>query len=302
MANSIAYASVFQSALDDMIVQESTTAWMEENAEQVIYTGGKTVKIPKMTLTGLGNYGRNTGYKKGSATLEYETREMTQDRGEQFLLDKMDVNETNFAVSAMALMAQFQREHVIPEVDAYRISKIATAAITADQHVEYGYTPDKSTILAKLKEAIDVAGPEAIIMATPEVTTALEIAIGTNNLSAETFVINGVDTRLPSLDGKPIIKVESNRMISAIKLNDLSDGEGGGWEKGASAYDVNFIVMPRFAPIGVDKLDELQIFEPEQVQDYSGWKINYRRYHDLWIMDNKVGKIAANIKDNEASE
>ena len=53
MANSIAYASVFQSALDDMIVQESTTAWMEENAEQVIYTGGKTVKIPKMTLTGL---------------------------------------------------------------------------------------------------------------------------------------------------------------------------------------------------------------------------------------------------------
>lgn len=297
MANSIAYAEVFQSALDDMIVQESTTAWMDENASQVIYTGGKTVKIPKMTLTGLGNYGRNDGYKKGSVTLAYEPREMTQDRGTQFLLDKMDVDETNFAATAIAVMAQFQREAVIPEVDAYRISKIASTAITAGQHVEYGYTPDKTTILAKLKAAIDVAGPEAVIMATPEVTTALEVAVGTNNLSAETFMLNGIDTRLPSLDGHPIIKVESNRMITAIQLNDLSNGTGGGWAKGATGKNVNFIVLPRFAPIGVNKLDEPQIFEPEQVQDYSAWKINYRRYHDLWIMDNKASKIALNVKD-----
>lgn len=138
--NTLAAATLFQKTLDEAAVREATTGWMEANAGQVIYNGGAEVKIPKMTLQGMANYDRDKGYTQGSITLEYETRKMTQDRGRKFTLDAMDTNETNFVVNAAGAMAQFQREYVIPEIDAYRISKLASDAIAADKAgmIEYG--------------------------------------------------------------------------------------------------------------------------------------------------------------------
>ncbi|MCA5011096.1 hypothetical protein HP393_21850, partial [Clostridioides difficile] len=86
---------------------------------------------------------RDNGYQQGSVTLTYQTRSMTQDRGRKFQLDPMDINENNFVTTAAAVMGEFQRMYVVPEIDAYRISKIATETITADKAgmVAYGYTP-----------------------------------------------------------------------------------------------------------------------------------------------------------------
>ena len=96
-----------------------------------ICNGGAEVKIPKMSVQGMGDYDRDNGYQQGGVTLEYETRKMTQDRGRKFHLDAMDVNETNFVATASSVMGEFQRVHVVPEIDAYRISKLATDTITA---------------------------------------------------------------------------------------------------------------------------------------------------------------------------
>ena len=43
-ANNIAYAALFQTVLDEQMVQESTTGWMDANAGNIIYNGGKNVK------------------------------------------------------------------------------------------------------------------------------------------------------------------------------------------------------------------------------------------------------------------
>lgn len=91
---------------------------MDANAGQVIYNGGAEVKIPKMSVNGMGDYDRDNGYQKGSVTLEYETRKMTQDRGRLFQLDPMDINENNFVTTASAVMGEFQRTQVVPEIDA----------------------------------------------------------------------------------------------------------------------------------------------------------------------------------------
>lgn len=301
-ANDIDYAELFQTVLDEQIVQESVTGWMDANAGQIQYNGGKDVKVPKMTMTGLGNYNRLTGYPEGSVNLEYETFTMTQDRGTQFLLDQMDVNETNFVANATRVMTEFQRTHVIPEIDAYRISKIATYAITGDfasTNVEYGYTPAAATIIGKLADAVEVGGYDSYILATPETVKALEMEIGANSLSSVTYSQAGFDQTVPAFNGRPIIKVDPSRMVSAITTADLTAGAGGGWSKASTGLDINFIVVPRTTPIGVNKLDEPKIFEPGVVQEYSGWLIDYRRYHDLWVMDNKVKEIFVNVKDNK---
>ena len=304
-ANDIDYASVFQTVLDQQMVQESVTGWMDANAGLLKYEGGKEVKIPKMTMTGLGDYSRSGGYPEGSVNLEYETREMTQDRGAQFLLDKMDVDETNFVANATTVMSEFQRLHVIPEVDAYRISKIATYAIsntaTAATNVEYGYTPAAATIISKLANAVEIAGEDAVILATPATIAALETEIGTNHIESATFSQAGFDQRVPSFNGRPILKVDPARMVSAITTANLVNGAGGGWSKASSGLDINFIAIPRTVPMGVDKLDEPKIFDPSVVQEYSGWLIDYRRYHDLWVLDNKIGSIAVNIKSTKPS-
>ena len=118
--NTLATATLFMTQLDKIAVQEATTGWMDANAGQVIYNGGSEVKIPKMNVQGMGDYDRDNGYQRGSVTLEYETRKMTQDRGRLFQLDPMDINENNFVTTAGAVMGEFQRTRVIPEIDALK--------------------------------------------------------------------------------------------------------------------------------------------------------------------------------------
>ena len=70
----------------------------------------------------------------------------------------MDIDETGFVTTAAAVMGEFQRVHVVPEIDAYRISKLASTAVTANKAgmVTYGYTPGaaNTSALRKAKEGI----------------------------------------------------------------------------------------------------------------------------------------------------
>ena len=77
---------------------------------------------------------------------------MTQDRGIQFLLDRIDVDESGFIANASAAMSTFQSENVIPEVDAYRYSTLYKYISEAGNSKEY--SPAASTILSQVKNDI----------------------------------------------------------------------------------------------------------------------------------------------------
>lgn len=265
--NTLAAATIFMQQLDQIAVQDAVTGWMDANSGQVQYNGGKEVKIPKMTVQGLGTYDRDTGYVQGGVTLSYETREMTQDRGRKFQLDPMDINESNFIPTAAAVMAEFQRTYVIPEIDAYRISKIASETITANKAgmIEYGYTPGaaSTSALRKLKEGIKAIrslynGP-LVCHATPDFIMELELELA-GKITAVTFSQGGINTSVPAVDGVPVISTPSNRMYTAITLNDgkTSSQEGGGYAKGSKAKDINFLICPRTTPIAVTKQDVMR--------------------------------------------
>lgn len=307
--NTLATAKNFQKALDVLAVREAVTGWMEANAGQVKYTGGAEVKIPKMSVQGLGDYDRDNGYLMGSATLEYETKKMTQDRGRKFQLDSMDVDETNFVTTASSVMGEFQRTKVIPEIDAYRLSKIATEAINANVAgmVQYGYTPGaaNTSALRKVKEGIAAIrdlgydGP-LVVHATDSFILELELELA-NKISTVNFKKGGIITKVPAVDEVPIIPTPANRLVTAIKLNDgkTSGQEKGGFEKGATAKDINFEIMPLKTPVAISKQDKMRIFDPNTNQKADAWAMDYRRFHDLWILENKVNSIYVSIKDSE---
>lgn len=306
--NTLATATLFQQTLDQVVVQEALTGWMEANAGQVLYNGGAEVKIPKIALQGLGKYDRDSGYNRGSITLSYETKTMTQDRGRKFQLDAMDVNETNFVATAATVMGEFQRVHVVPEIDAYRLSKLITAAITLDTNVTYSYTPAEATILKEVKKGISKirnAGynGELVIHMTADALLELETALA-GKITDVTFSQGGIDTRVPSVDKCPIIPTPQNRMYSAITLYDgkTVGQEAGGYVKGVDALEANFIIVPRNVPIAISKQDVMRIFDPMTNQDANAWAMDYRRFHDLWTLENKENLIYVNIKDAKPSE
>lgn len=305
--NTLKYGTLFQKNLDLLAVQESVTGWMDANAGQVIYSGGAEVKIPKMTVDGLGDYDRDKGYAQGGVTLDYETRKMTQDRGRKFQLDAMDIDETNFVATAASVMGEFQRTQVVPEIDAYRLSVIAAQAVENDKGIEYGYTPLDTDIIRKIKAGIqyirDNGYTEQLILhATGDVVMQVELAM-LNHIRSVDFTKGGIKTKVPAIDDVPIISTPANRMYTAITIYDgVTAGQTkGGYKKGDAAKDVNFLIMPMGAPIAVTKQDKMKIFTPDENQDADAWKMNYRRYHDLWILDNKQNFIYANIKDEKST-
>lgn len=306
MANTIQYATIFQNTLDQLAIQEMLTSWMDGNAGQVIYSGGKEIKLPTLTVDGLADYGRegNAGYVQGDVNFSYQTMTMTQDRGRGFSIDANDVDETGFVLTASNIMGEFQRSKVVPEIDAYRLSKVVAKA--QDANKKYAYTPSKDTIIQEIKEGIKKireAGHngDLVIHATYDVMLEIELAM-LGKIQSATFSAGGIDTTCPVIDGCPIIVTPQNRMYSQIQLFDgkTSGQEKGGYTKATGANDVNFIVMQRTAPIAVTKQDTMRIFDPNTNQKANAWAMDYRRYHDLWVKDSALSSIYVNLKGARA--
>lgn len=307
MANSIETAAVIQTELDKKAVAESATGWMEGNAGGVKYNGGREIKIPKLSTYGMADYDKSNGFVEGGVTLTYETRTMTQDRGRGFTLDPTEVDESNYAVEISAVMGEFQRDHVISEIDAYRISSIATSVIDAKETgmIEYSYVPGSvnTDALRKIKEGITAvreqgySGPLTIQIES-RMLMELELVLA-GRIQYVDIIKNGVVTKVASIDQCPLIPTTSDRMISAITtLDGISENEeSGGFKKAKDALDINFMVIPTSAPLAVSKLDNFRIFDPDTYQKANAWHADYRRYHDLWVTDNKVKCIYVSFKD-----
>lgn len=309
MANNITYAQILQKELDKAIVHNMVTGWMDANAGQVIYNGGAEVKIPEMSVNGLGDYNRNgeSGFTLGDVSFGYKTYEMTQDRGRKFQIDAMDVDETNFVLTAANIMGEFQRTQVCPEIDAYRLSALATKAMAVenDANVEYEYTVSPTDVVNKIKKGIKVLrekgfNGQLVIHCTYDTLLAVEEA-ALGKLSAVTFSQGGLNTQVPSIDGCPLIATPQNRLVTAITLNDgkTLGQTAGGYAKAGSAKNVNFLIIPVDLPIAITKQDVMRVFDPLTNQAANAWAMDYRRYHDVWVLNSKKEGVFANIADSK---
>ena len=300
--NTLQYSQQFQTVLDAQMLAGAKSAFMEANAGQVKYDGGDTVHIPEISMQGLAKYDRDEGFNQGSVTLKFNPYKMTQDRGRTFQLDSMDVNETNFVATAGTVMGEFQRTQVIPEIDSYRYSKIAALA-TAENKVTTGFTPAVATILEKLEAEIteiqDVVGEDEglIIVMSTKLRTILNNSDKFNRyLNVAEFKNGSVNTTVKSFNDIPILGVPSARMKTAYVFNDgkTANQQAGGFKADTAAKDINWIIMPQRAPIAVSKTDKVRVFTPELNQKADAWKIDYRKYHDLWIPKNRFAAIRVN--------
>jgi len=315
MANNIGLVAKFSADyLDEIFRLNSVTAILQRNNKGFSFVNAHTVKIPKILLSGLEDYNRSDmqdpskhykGYAQGDAGVEWETFELTQDRGKQFRIDTMD-NEESMNIVLGNLLDQFTRKQIIPEVDAYNISKIISYALP-EYRVSKNYTADTNAqgVLTDMVNArallADEEVPEgsvvmlcsntfyAYLQTTPELTRYITQSDFTGN--------DGIFTKVTQFNGMPIIPVPKRRFISAIETAGKT-----GYTAASGAVEVNFVLVSIDSVIPVKKHEFSKLFGPDVVQDFDGSKLNYRLYYDLFVPANKTYGIYVSLGSTSATD
>ena len=74
MANSIALSKIYTNLLDEVYKNSALTAVLESDASLArAGANANEIVIPKLSMSGLADYKRNSGYVNGDVTLNWET-------------------------------------------------------------------------------------------------------------------------------------------------------------------------------------------------------------------------------------
>ena len=288
MANSIQLAKVYTNLLDEVYKQSALTAVLESDASLARQgANANEIIIPKLSMSGLADYKRNSGYVNGDVTLNWETVQFNYERGRMFQVDDMDNEETqNIAFGRLA--GEFIRTKVVPELDAFRFAKYAavTGAGTATGTLATG-----ADVIAALRTAISAMDEAEVPMEDRHlfITPTLLGLVEDLDTSKSKEVLSRFAT---------ITKVPQTRFYSAIKLNDgtTSGEQAGGYVKASGAVDLNFEIIHKPAVLQFTKHAVPKIISPEQNQDADAWKYGYRNYGLCDTYENKSAGIYVHKK------
>lgn len=293
MANNIALSKIYTNLLDEVYKNSALTAVLESDASLArAGANANEIVIPKLSMSGLADYKRNSGYVNGDVTLNWETVQFNYERGRMFQVDDMDNEETqNIAFGRLA--GEFIRTKVVPELDAFRFAKYAavTGAGTATGTLATG-----ADVIAALRTATssmdeaEVPMEDRHLFITPTLLGLVE--------DLDTNKSKEVLSRFAT-----ITKVPQTRFYSAIKLNDGTTlgEEAGGYVKASGAVDLNFEIIHKPATLQFTKHAVPKIISPEQNQDADAWKYGYRNYGLCDTYENKAAGIYVHKKAASSS-
>ncbi|MBD5104468.1 MAG: hypothetical protein HDT47_06360, partial [Ruminococcaceae bacterium] len=95
MANNIVLAKNYTNLLDEAYKLASVTA--DLTGDPAMAKAGANVDeicYPQISVQGLGDYDRNSGYTDNSVSLEWKTTKFNYDRGTKISVDTMDDQES----------------------------------------------------------------------------------------------------------------------------------------------------------------------------------------------------------------
>lgn len=282
MANSIDLAKKFVPIIDGVYKAESVTNGMDA-ATKADFTGVNEVKVLKVSTTGLGDYSRENGYPKGDVTANWETLTLTEERGKEISVDRMDDEET-LGLTFGTVTGEFMRLHVIPELDAYRFAKYAS---TTDINKATAAVLTKETVIAAIDEAARQLDADEVPMAGRKLYINSELKPLLNSALQRQWGSEGsVNTVLAGYNDMPITWVPKSRFYTAITLNDGTSNWG--YSKAAGASDINFMIIYPPAILQVVKFSLPKIFDPDTNQKKDAWMFQFREYHDAFVYENKA--------------
>ena len=293
MANSITLFKKYIDKLDEVYKQSAKTAVLDGDSA-LVQMGANTneIIVPKISMDGLGDYSRNSGYVDGDVTLTNETVTFNYDRGRAFSVDAMD-NEESAGIAFGKLASEFIRTKVVPEMDAFRFAQYAgTSGISK---VSAGATLSTGAdIIAALRAATTKMDEDEVPME--------------NRLLFITPTLDGLIQDMDTTKSREVLSrfsqkilVPQSRFYTAITLYDgktdtSSQDSGvnqkvGGYVKATAGKDINFMVIHKPALLQYTKHTVSKVISPAENQSADAYKFPYRAYGLADVYENKVASI-----------
>ena len=283
MANSITTFKKYTTLLDEVYANASLTSVLDGAAELAREgaNAGELV-IPKISMDGLANYSRSSGYVGGDVTLTNETVACNFDRGRMFNVDILDDIETA-GVAFGRLSGEFIRTKVVPELDAFRFATYS--GITGISSAE-GELTTGSAVVSALRAATnemdedEVPMEERYLFITPTLRGLIED-------------LDTTKSKLVLSKFSQIISVPQSRFYTKIDQYDgTTVGEtAGGYVKASDGVNINFMVIHKPAVIQYTKHLDTKVILPEANQTANGYKFGYRMVGIADAYENKVAGI-----------
>ena len=287
MANSIAAIKNYTTILDRVYQREATSSCLNSPARMArAGRNAKEIMIPRISVTGLGDYTRNVGYKTGSIDFAYETKVYNYDRGIKLLANVMDVEEAGVLDCFVQAGAELQRTQVAPEADAFTYATIASheGVSVTDADLSKAKATDVLAALRSVTNAMDeaqVTPGSRYLFITPTLKGVLDdYSLANTNMS------NRVLTRFCR-----VVEVPQARFYTKIALNS-GDSEKFGYAKAADGRAINFMVVEKSAVIKFDKHVASRVFSPDELENLDSYMMKYRKYGIVELMDNKLAGVA----------
>lgn len=287
MTNTIALAQNYLAVADEVYKAEAKTIDLDFANSDIEFIGANTAKVAKLSMDGLGNYNRNTGYPVGSVNLAWETLTLENDRGTQLHVDRFDNEETK-GIAFGKLAAEFERTQMIPEVDAYTFAKLfaGTGNTVGTGAITVGTTDVPALIEAAEMELNNAEVPTEgrILYVSPKAYAGLKSKI-TRYLANEGTVNRNVEY----FDDMRVIMIPEGRFYSAITLQ--TGATNFGYVPTTGGYKLNFMIVHPTAVKKALKHVMPKIFSPDVVQGSDSWLLDYRAYYDVFVLENKTKGI-----------
>jgi len=260
MANSIALFKNCVPMLDEVYREASLTSVLD-GPDSLVSAGANADEliIPMLDMAGLADYSRVTGYQKGDVTLTHQTVKCNFDRGRMFVVDSLDDRETA-GIAFGRLSGEFIRTRVVPELDAFRLSKYASFPGVGGASADLA---DGEDVIGALRACVNYMDDHEV----PQDGRVLFIQPSLRGLVED---MDTVRSRLALSRFERIITVPSTRMYTAISQT------GNGYQAASGAKQLNFLCAHRDAVIQYQKHLEPKVVTPQLNQDADAWKFGYR--------------------------
>ncbi len=291
--NSLEFAQKFTGELDKKFVQKSATGFFLDNNLRSKFVGAKTVIIPDVDFVGLANYDRANGFTSGAVTVSQESYTMKMDRARSMQIDREDMDETGIANLAGQIMGEYVRTKVIPECDAYVISKLATLAKDRSNIINGDITKPIAAFNELITNVHEAVGYDEELVAFVTSNIYAQIMNSTEltkQITVSNFKQGDIDLAVKSLNGIALIPVVPERMKTSY---DFKDGAVGGFVPSAKANETYIMVLPKKAAHLVEKSEKIRVFTPEQNLDADAYKFDYRIYYDVFVKKSQLDSVWA---------
>ncbi len=279
------YADIFSNTLRKLYAQELTSDALYHSNTDLQIVNGKQLKIPKLSVSGYKDHTRSrAGYNAGSYENSYEIKSLDHDRDIEFIIDPMDVDETNLVVSIANIQKRFETTQAIPEADCYTYSKLYAEAVRCGANIKTAPLT-VSNILSDFDdnlEAFAEAGvplDRVIMYVTPAYNKLLKNADGVYRTLSVTSP-SSIDRRIRSLDDiKEIKEVPSARFKT---LYDFTEG----CVADSEALQMDYILIDPEAQVSRNKYSYIKVFTPgSDSRTADNYLYQNRKYNGTFAID-----------------